>query len=144
LSNGFYLTIILLISLWVMRREYVREATPAVILLWMFTLYPILAHSLFEVAERHRYGALPFMAILAAMAVSQAGRRAHADFKVAAHGEAISHCHRGDIGGLTARGCQSGAMARPKGNGGRAHLAEIATAPLVRMKGLGWTVCPAG
>ena len=80
MSNGFYLGIVLLICLWVMRGEYIRAATPALILLWLFTIYPIFAHSLFEAAERHRYGALPFMAIFAAMALSPGGRRVNVDF----------------------------------------------------------------
>jgi hypothetical protein len=44
------------------------DTRPALILLWMFALYPILAQSLFEASERHRYGALPIMALFAAMA----------------------------------------------------------------------------
>ena len=75
LSNTFYLGIILLIAMMVMGKQYVRDATPALILPWLFTLYPIFAHSLFEGAERHRYGAFPFLAIFAAMALVMAGRR---------------------------------------------------------------------
>jgi hypothetical protein len=89
ISNGFYLAIILIISMWVMTKQYVWDATPALNLLWMFTLYPIFAHSLFEVAERHHYGALPFMAIFAAMALVLAGRHANADFDEIADGAEI-------------------------------------------------------
>jgi hypothetical protein len=69
ISNVFYLGIILLMLMFVMREQYAWEAMPALILPWLFTLYPIFAHSLFEASERHRYGALSFMAIFAAMAL---------------------------------------------------------------------------
>jgi Dolichyl-phosphate-mannose-protein mannosyltransferase len=75
LSNGFYLIIILLISMDVMGKQYVRDATPALILPWMFTLYPIFVHSVFEAAERHHYEAWSFIAIFAAMALVRAGQR---------------------------------------------------------------------
>src|SRR5271168_1679292 len=68
LANGFYLVAIVLISLFAMRKNYIHDTTPALILLWMFALYPILTQSLFEASERHRYGALPIMALFAAMA----------------------------------------------------------------------------
>lgn len=79
LSNGFYLSIVLLITVIVMRRRYLQDATPLLILPWMFTLYPIFAHSLFEGAERHRYGALPFIAIFAGMALAGSGKNRDAD-----------------------------------------------------------------
>ena len=69
LSNAFYIAIILLILIFTMRREYIQETGPALILPWLFTLYPIFAHSLFEASERHRYGTLSFMALFAAMAI---------------------------------------------------------------------------
>ena len=78
LSDGFYLVIILLISMEVMGRQYLRDATPALILPWMFTLYPIFVHSVFEAAERHHYGAWSFIAIFAAMALVRAGQRERA------------------------------------------------------------------
>ena len=89
ISNGFYLIIILLISMWVMGKEYVQTAAPGLILLWLFTLYPIFAHSLFEAAERHHYGVLPFMAIFAAMGLVLARRDANADFEEFAGGAEI-------------------------------------------------------
>jgi len=67
IANGFYLGIILLISIEVMGRRYVRDATPALILLWMFMLYPMFVHGLLEAAERHHGVAMPFMSIIAAM-----------------------------------------------------------------------------
>lgn len=75
LSDGFYLVIILLISMGVMGRQCVRDAPPALILPWMFTLYPIFVHSVFEAAERHHYEAWSFIAIFAAMALVRAGQR---------------------------------------------------------------------
>jgi hypothetical protein len=68
IANGFYLIFILLITIFAVRKGYRQDTPPALLLLWMFTLYPIFAHSLFEAAERHRYGGLGFMAIFAAMA----------------------------------------------------------------------------
>jgi dolichyl-phosphate-mannose-protein mannosyltransferase len=73
ISNGFYLGVIVLISMMVLRKQYVQDATAALVLLWMFTLYPIFAHSVFEGAERHRHAALSFMAIFAAMALCRPG-----------------------------------------------------------------------
>ena len=68
ISNGFYVVVIMLITVFVMQKNYVRDTSPALILPWLFVLYPIFAHSLFEASERHRYGALSIMAIFAAMA----------------------------------------------------------------------------
>jgi len=78
IANGFYLGIILLISIEVMGRQYVRDATPALILPWMFMLSPILVNGLLEAEERHHSVALPFMAIFAAMALVRAGQRKNA------------------------------------------------------------------
>jgi hypothetical protein len=74
ISNGFYFGIILLISVMVMRKQYVWDSTPAMILTWMFTLYPIFPHSLLQAEERYHYAVLSFMAIFAAMALSPANR----------------------------------------------------------------------
>jgi Dolichyl-phosphate-mannose-protein mannosyltransferase len=91
LSNGFYLAIILLISMGVMGKQYVREGTPAEILLWMFILYPMLVHSVFEAAERHHYGAVAFIAIFAAIALVRAGQGENtASGEVAAGSEILS------------------------------------------------------
>jgi len=68
-SNGFYLIIILLITSFALRKTYTADTSPALILPWMFVLYPIFAHSLFETAERHRYAIMPLTAIFAAMAI---------------------------------------------------------------------------
>lgn len=72
LSNGFYLVMIVLISLFALSRQYAQIAPVELILPWMVTLYPILSNSLFEASERYRYGAMPFMAIFAAMAICRA------------------------------------------------------------------------
>jgi hypothetical protein len=69
ISGGFYVVIILLITVFVMRKNYVRDTSPALVLPWLFVLYPIFAHSLFEAAERHHYGALSIIAMFAAMAI---------------------------------------------------------------------------
>ena len=68
-SGGFYLAIVILITIVAMRRNYRKDASPVLLLLWMFLLYPIVAHSLFEAGERHHYAALSIMAIFAAMAM---------------------------------------------------------------------------
>jgi hypothetical protein len=68
-SGGFYLLIITLITIFAMRKNYTRDTSPALLLPWTFLLYPIVAHSLFEAAERHHHAALSIMAIFAAMAV---------------------------------------------------------------------------
>ena len=68
-ANGFYVVIILLILLFVARKEYQYETSNSFLLLWIFMYYPIFAHSLFEASERHRYGTLGIMAIFAAMAL---------------------------------------------------------------------------
>jgi hypothetical protein len=73
ISGGFYLVIVLLITVFVMRKNYVSDTSPALVLPWMFVLYPIFSHSLFEAAERHHYGALSIMAIFAAMAAGTLG-----------------------------------------------------------------------
>jgi hypothetical protein len=69
MSNGFYIVVVLLILLFVARKEYQYEITNAFLLLWIFMYYPIFAHSLFEAKEPNRYGTLAFMAIFAAMAL---------------------------------------------------------------------------
>jgi hypothetical protein len=74
LSSTFYLCLIILFAIYIMRDEYVREAPPSLILFWLFMIYPILAHSLFDAAERHRYGTRSLVAIVAAMAVCPPGR----------------------------------------------------------------------
>jgi hypothetical protein len=68
-SNGFYFAVVLLILLFVARKEYQYEINNAFLLLWIFMYYPIFAHSLFEAKEPNRYGTLAFMAIFAAMAL---------------------------------------------------------------------------
>lgn len=69
ISNGYYFIIILLITLFVLRKSYLNEASPQFILLWIFIFYPMLAQSLFEASERHRYGTLSFLALFAALAL---------------------------------------------------------------------------
>jgi len=83
LSNTFYLAIILLIAMWVMRKEYLEETPAGLALVWLFTLYPIFPTGLFESGERHHYGLLSFVGIFAAMALVPAERRAIADFPAA-------------------------------------------------------------
>lgn len=68
-ANGFYIVVILLLLLFVARKEYKYEITDSFLLLWIFMYYSIFAHSLFEASERHRYGTLAIMAIFAAMAL---------------------------------------------------------------------------
>lgn len=68
IANAYYLTIIVLMTLVVMSKGYTRETSPQFLLLWMFIFYPMLAQGLFEASERHRYGALSFMALFAGLA----------------------------------------------------------------------------
>ena len=78
ISNGFYLAIILLISITVMKKQYLWDTTPRWILLWIFMLYLIFPHSLLLPEERYHHAAWSFMAIFAAMALVPA-RREHVD-----------------------------------------------------------------